>query len=272
MKFAIIGFVVATATWIGTNHSDHISTHVRTAASSQDDHWNWHGRIAASHAIEIHNINGDITAEPSTGAEVEVSAVKHAGHRGDIEDVSIRVAQQEGNVTICVIYPNSNTDENCEEHRGSHSGNNRNDTQVDFTVRVPRGVELVANAVNGDVEAMGMSGDVTAESVNGSVRLETTGGEATGSSVNGSVTATLHALGQRSLKFSSVNGAVNVTLPAGINADVDAQTVNGSIDTDFPVSVRGRMSPRHISGTIGSGGRRLDLETVNGSIRLRKLP
>jgi len=264
MKFAIIGFVVATATWIGTgrNHSEHVRA---AAGPQQDTRWNWHGRIAAGHTIEIHNINGDISAEAATGNEVEVSAVKHAGRRGDPDEVLIRVAERDGNAVVCVIYPNSNTDENCEEHRG-------NDTEVDFTVRVPRGVALSANAVNGDVEATGLTADVEATSVNGAVRMETDGGDATASSVNGSVTAIVRSLGQRTLKFSSVNGSVNLSLPAGINADIDAQTVNGSIDTDFPVSVRGRMSPRHIAGTIGTGGRRLDLETVNGSIRLRKLP
>jgi hypothetical protein len=34
--------------------------------------------------------------------------------------------------------------------------------------------------------------------------------------------------------------------------------------------VRGRFSARRFSGTIGSGGRHLRLETVNGSIRLRR--
>jgi len=46
--------------------------------------------------------------------------------------------------------------------------------------------------------------------------------------------------------------------------------VNGSIETDFPLTVTGRLGPRRVTGTIGNGGRRLALETVNGSIRLRK--
>jgi hypothetical protein len=34
--------------------------------------------------------------------------------------------------------------------------------------------------------------------------------------------------------------------------------------------VIGRLGPRRLNGTIGSGGRRLELSTVNGSIRLRR--
>ena len=46
--------------------------------------------------------------------------------------------------------------------------------------------------------------------------------------------------------------------------------MNGEIETDFPLTVTGRISRRHLSGTIGGGGRTLELETVNGSIQLRK--
>ena len=46
--------------------------------------------------------------------------------------------------------------------------------------------------------------------------------------------------------------------------------MNGDITTDFPLTVQGRFSKRRISGTIGSGGRQLELETVNGGIELKK--
>lgn len=61
-------------------------------------------------------------------------------------------------------------------------------------------------------------------------------------------------------------------LPADAGAEVKAQTVNGDIRTDFPLTVQGRILRRRLSGTIGAGGRQLDLETVNGSIELRRKP
>jgi DUF4097 and DUF4098 domain-containing protein YvlB len=61
-----------------------------------------------------------------------------------------------------------------------------------------------------------------------------------------------------------------VTLPPSTSADVRAETVNGTIETDFALTVSGRVSRRHLSGTIGGGGRSLEMETVNGSIHLKK--
>jgi hypothetical protein len=46
--------------------------------------------------------------------------------------------------------------------------------------------------------------------------------------------------------------------------------VNGSITSDFPVVVSGRLDPRQANLKLGSGGRRLDMQTVNGSIQLRR--
>ncbi|HEV2750413.1 MAG TPA: DUF4097 family beta strand repeat-containing protein, partial [Gemmatimonadales bacterium] len=72
------------------------------------------------------------------------------------------------------------------------------------------------------------------------------------------------------LDFATVNGGITLDLPANLSTEVKASTVNGEIETDFPLTITGRFGPRRLNGTIGSGGRRLALSTVNGSIRLRK--
>ena len=89
--------------------------------------------------------------------------------------------------------------------------------------------------------------------------------------VNGEIVASLgRATWSNALEFRTVNGGITLDLPAGLSTEVRATTVNGDIQTDFPLMVTGRLGPRRLHGTIGSGGRRLALETVNGSIRLRK--
>jgi hypothetical protein len=236
------------------------------AQGAQGDNWNWHGRLAQGKTLEIRGINGDVIAGPAGGDEIEVTAVKH-GRRSDPADVRIEVVENANGVTICAVYPGDNN--RCEPG-GGHMNTRNNDVEVRFAVKVPRGVRYEGYTVNGDAEALGMTGDVSIATVNGSARLETQGGEASANTVNGSVTATVHAMGQRPMRFETVNGGVTLTLPAGLDADLEASTVNGAIDTDFPVQVTGRMTPRHLAGTIGHGGRRLHVSTVNGSVQLRK--
>ncbi len=67
-----------------------------------------------------------------------------------------------------------------------------------------------------------------------------------------------------------MNGGIDVAVPDAFNAEIKASTVNGEIQTDFPITMSGRISKRHIQGTIGSGGRLLEMETVNGGIELKK--
>ena len=75
-------------------------------------------------------------------------------------------------------------------------------------------------------------------------------------------------------QVSTMSPVVRQQFPptSGLSANLDARTVNGSIESDFPITVSGRMNPRELHGQIGQGGRSLDVETVNGSIRVRRLP
>ncbi len=239
----------------------------RAAAAQGEFHWK--GKVAPGKAIEIKGVNGDVRAVAGSG-DVEVTAVKHA-RRSDPDDVKIEVVQHEDGVTICAVYPSDGRRENtCEAGDGGHMNVRDNDVTVDFTVRVPAGVRFVGTTVNGEVEAAHLSSDVQATSVNGSIRISTTE-YAEARTVNGSIVAAMgRATWSDALGFTTVNGAITLELPADLSTEVRATTVNGDIQTDFPLMVTGRLGPRSLRGTIGSGGRRLALETVNGSIRLRK--
>jgi DUF4097 and DUF4098 domain-containing protein YvlB len=138
-------------------------------------------------------------------------------------------------------------------------------------VSLPAGLNVLASTVNGDVEVGGATGEVDVSSVNGGVDASTQGGPVRAASVNGDVRARIQQVaGASRLDYSSVNGSVTVTLPAELKADVDLETVNGSVRSDFPIAVSGTLAPQHLHGTIAGGGPRLHVETVNGSVELRK--
>lgn len=267
-KYAAAGFALATVVWVGSSRgTPHKSGNHRPAKTQ--DHWTWHGNLAAGKTIEIRGVNGTVSAEAATGSDVEVIADKHA-RRDDPDDVRIEVVESDVGVTICAVYPGTNN--RCEPGGGRMNVRN-NDVEVDFTVRVPRGVAFEGYTVNGDVEAAALSGPASVATVNGSARLETSSGEAKARTVNGGVTAVVRSLeGTGSLDFETVNGSVTLSLPSGLNANLDAETVNGSITSDFPIQVQGRMTPRRLAGLIGTGGRDLHIRTVNGSVRVRRLP
>jgi putative adhesin len=241
-----------------------------TAALAAED-FHWQGEVAKGKSVEIKGVNGGIEAVAGRGSEVEVTAVKRSRHRGRAEEVEVKVVEHADGVTICAVYPSNGHRRNeCKPGDAGHIGARDNDVEVRFEVKVPAGVRFVGRTVNGGIEATGLPGDAEAHTVNGDVRLEAAG-IAEGQTVNGEIRASLgRADWTGALRLNTVNGGIRLELPEGTNASVRAGTVNGDITSDFPMTVQGRFSRRHLDGTIGSGGRQLELETVNGSIELKK--
>lgn len=239
-------------------------------AGSED--FDWRGRVAAGKTLEIKGVNGSIEAEGVSGGEVSVHARK-TSRRSDVSSVEIKVIEHADGVTICAVYPtprDASRPNECVAGERGQMNTRDNDVQVHFVVRVPAGIRFAPRTVNGGIDAMHIEGDVAAHTVNGSIKLETSG-RAEAKTVNGSIEASMgKADWTGSNEFKTVNGAIRLTLPADMSTEVSAKTVNGGIETDFPLTVKGRFSRRSLQGTIGNGGRELDLETVNGGIRLTK--
>jgi DUF4097 and DUF4098 domain-containing protein YvlB len=245
---------------------------VSTATVSQDDDFSWKKRMAAGQTLEIKGVNGDVRAVLAESDEAEVTATKQA-RRSDPDEVEIKVVEHADGVTICAVYPTprrARQENECAPGDDGHMSTENNDVTVTFVVKVPRGVNYIGHTVNGEIRAAGLRSNVEVATVNGSVRVSTSG-RAVANTVNGSIEASMgNADWGEDVSFSTVNGEISLDLPSEVNAELRASTVNGDIISDFPVTVRGRFGPRRVSGTLGRGGHELELETVNGSITLRK--
>ena len=126
------------------------------------------------------------------------------------------------------------------------------------------------NTVNEGITLTGVSGDITAETVSGDIELE--GIESSNVDVNtvsGNVVyeGTIKDAGH--YRFSTHNGDVTLAIAEKANATVSVATFNGDFDSSFPVSVTGTTKHR-FGFTIGTGSARLELETFNGDIKLRR--
>jgi hypothetical protein len=239
------------------------------------DDFAWSGRVAPGKAIEIKGINGSISAEPATGAEVQVTAVKH-WKRSDPDEVKIEVSTHDGGITICTVYPTPRGEHEpnrCAPGDEGHMSTRDNDVSVEYRVRVPKGVRLIARTVNGGIDARNLDGDAEGHTVNGGVTLWTRG-TAVASTVNGSIDAEMGRTPDEPLEFETVNGGITLVMPAKLGAELRATTMNGDIDSDFELTqVKGLVGrpghPHKMRGIIGKGGPQLSISTVNGDIRLR---
>ena len=211
---------------------------------------------AADAAQRLHHVLGDLA--------------QRAHRRGDPDAVTIELVRHEGGVTVCAVYPSKRGDEpnSCAPGSRGHMNTDDNDTEVQFMIEVPAGVQCVPRTVNGDVSAQGLTGTVDAQTVNGSIDVETSG-MVSAQTVNGSIRVEMGRLAD-DVEFSTVNGGITVAITGDVDATLRAATMNGSIESDFPVTIQGKAGRRSLQGTLGKGGPRIDLESVNGSLRLRR--
>lgn len=248
---------------------------VPATAGAQDDRqrernaFQWSGQIPQNAVLRVRNINGRINVVAASGSEASVTADK-TWRRGEPERVRIEMVRDGENVTVCAIWhPNVRCD--AEGYHGSGRTEGSNDVAVEFNVQIPRGVNLQVNTVNGGVSVEGATGRVNARTVNGGVRVASSSGPVEANTTNGSIEATMGATTLTDdLSFRTTNGSITLTLPPAINAQLQMRTVNGTLNSEFPITISGRMSPRQLNATLGSGGRTLELRTVNGSIRIRR--
>jgi len=247
---------------------------IAPAQSAADFHWT--GSIAPGKTLEIKGVNGAIRAERTSGSQVEVVATKQ-GRRSDPNSVRVEVVQENGNVTLCAVYPTpsatsggSTPPNECRPGSQGRLNTRDNDVRVDFAVRIPDKVMLAARTVNGDVEVKPITGDVLVRTVNGRITIATSG-TADVETVNGAIDASIGTIvAGQPIGLKTVNGSITLRLPKDAGAELHASTTNGHISSDLPLlmrSLNGRS--RNLEGTLGKGGPDLRLQTVNGSIFLR---
>jgi DUF4097 and DUF4098 domain-containing protein YvlB len=208
--------------------------------------------------ISLENINGDVEVVAWDRSEVEVRYRLRGKSEESLERVDVIVEKTNDHVSIGTEYK---------------QGRYNDAASVDFTLRVPRGANLEDfELVNGALRVTGVAGSVRADLVNGAVTLRELGGDVKMTTVNGSIDVELVRLeADQKVRLESVNGSLEVSLPAGVNADVEAETVHGRIENDFGLEVKqdGYVG-RSLRGKVGSGGPRVQLENVNGSITIRR--
>lgn len=213
--------------------------------------------------FSISNVNGSINITSGGGNSVEIIATKKADNQKDLDKIEIEISAFASEIRVETELGNSEK----WYSRGDSSGS------VKYEVIVPVNTVLDSvETVNGGVSISGVSGDVVAESVNGGVDVRDLAGDAKLSTVNGSVDAVFSKLdGSQRVKAETVNGRVTIKLPEGADVEISADTLNGSINgRDFGLETEKGFVGSDLNGKIGGGSARLNIDTVNGSIKIRK--
>lgn len=234
------------------------------AAVTEEKQWEFVATDDSSLSIE--NINGDIIISATEGDKIIVTANLRAGSDEALQKLNVEITDENGQ--ICFETHHKKSSASWFHWGGSDSG------QISYTVSLPTSVDLKSiETVNGDVEIEGVSASAMVSTVNGDLRLSGLAGNAGLETVNGSIRVEFSKFTEtQEAVIETVNGSVVVYLPADASAKVSAETVNGSIKAgDFNLEAnKGRYVGSDLNGNIGTGEARLEIETVNGSIKVKQ--
>ncbi len=160
------------------------------------------------------------------------------------------------------------------------------DFQLEFTVKVPRGMDLVISTINqGDINIQDVAGMLKINNINGKITIKNARGTTDAHTINGNLTINYLSSPPGESNYYTLNGTLEVTYPANLSADLQFKSMNGGFYTDFanlaelPVHVTKNVS-KEGSGTvyklnidkqvrIGNGGRLFRFETMNGNIYIK---
>jgi DUF4097 and DUF4098 domain-containing protein YvlB len=223
--------------------------------------------LAANGRVSIENLNGSVRISVWDQNEVKIDGVKRAYRRERLNEAQVEIDATNDAVRIRTRYPDEDQTFTDEEPRRYN-----NPATVEYSLTIPRKARVdSAELVNGSLEVEGVEGDVKASSINGHLTARGLMGEVKLSTINGTLDATFAHLDEaKAISLNSVNGRVLLTIPSDSNATLKASTVHGGITNDFGLTVQhGEWVGHELYGQLGTGGPRIRLGNVNGSVTIK---
>lgn len=127
------------------------------------------------------------------------------------------------------------------------------------------------NSVNEEIKLSNVSGQIKAETTNGDVTLTgVKSASVEAATINGSVVYEGTITDGGTYVFNSHNGDMIVSIPEGANVTVSIATANGDIDPSFPLPLTATHGKRRYTFKLGSGSARMEVESFQGDIKLRR--
>jgi DUF4097 and DUF4098 domain-containing protein YvlB len=228
------------------------------ASGKATDEWNRSYTIVPGGRLQIENTNGRIEALPAAGSQVEIRAERIAKASTD-EAARELLKQSELHEDVSAAQIRIQT-------KMPRQRFSRQSLEVRYHVRVPKGLSVDFETVNGGVRLENLEGQIAASTTNGGVTGTGLSGTVKATTTNGGVEIEMATV-TGDLELETTNGGIRLQLPGSIKANLDARCVNGGISVSG-FDVQGEQSRRRVSGTINGGGPRISAETTNGGIRI----
>ena len=133
---------------------------------------------------------------------------------------------------------------------------------------------IVASSVNQGIKISGASGDITAETHNGSISLnKIASSNVEVATINGQIVYDGTVTDKGRYRLTTHNGHVTVLIPETSNVTFVVRTYQGTFSSQIPLQGPPREEARRgrrLTYTLGNGSAEMEIESLGGSIRVRR--
>jgi hypothetical protein len=247
---------------------------------------------ASRNTLFIYNISGFIKVEGYQGNKVllEMDKIITADDDKSLEEgkKEFRLAFVERTDTIMayIAEPYDSRPHRHWQYIDDHREIDYN-YNVDFTVKVPFGINLHISTVNdGVISVNNVSGILYINNVNEEISVKNAKGTTFAHTVNGDVSVNYLNNPPEESSYYTINGNIRVSYQPGLSADLQFKSMNGEIYTDYqeverlPATVT-KVQEKKGDGIVyklnaitsvrfGKGGKIFKFETLNGNVYIKK--
>jgi lia operon protein LiaG len=203
-------------------------------------------------AIHLKSLRGNIEISTHSDNEVNITAVVMADEIDELEKVNIQFDTKDDTVTIYA----------------SGTGLEAN-VSIDYILKVPEAMKNVKlTSQIGEIKSRGTYKNIDFKSGNGEIDFRGSFTRAGLDSANGDIDVYVKRKLKGDLTARTANGDITVELRSSSDFTVNGSTSTGSIRCDFRSITKTDPFGSKITGTVNDGTYRLQLDSVNGDIKV----
>jgi hypothetical protein len=247
--------------------------------------------VKPNSALAVYNINGSINVEGYEDDKVIFEVEKTISAKTeDILEQGLNefkiVFEQVGDSVIFYVQEPWDSRPKSRQWNGGHRKINY-DHNLNFKIKVPKTLNLIISTINnGNIVISDVEGFMKVDNINGAIAVNNAKNANEIHTINGNVDITYTSLPPDNSKYYTLNGKLTVVLPDNLSADCSFKSFNGEFFTNFdqvenlPAKIIKTVNKKEEETThklnkdsrirIGQGGKKLNFETFNGNIYLRK--
>ncbi len=196
---------------------------------------------ATSGDIELRGVEGEIVCSVTSG-NIQARDLKgKISLEGTSSDMQVK--NLEGNLSIDCTSGTVNI----EEFKGS----------------------LASTQTSGDLEVTGLNGDLSATTTSGDISIQQIEGGVDLSTTSGNIETKTRISDSKNYYLRTTSGEAYLSISKGAQADLKIETTSGEIGLDLPMVLKS-ASRNSLSGKLGSGGAKIEIETVSGDINIEE--